>query len=167
MPPSRARSRTDPPSGEVWPALWELFGAFGPELRRIAHSAGITLPQLAMLKACERGPVSATELARRSDRTAPAITYVTREMEAAGLLRRVPSTRDRRRVGFSLTSKGRSTLGRIHAEGGRWDRDRSSSFSGEDWRSLARAIGILAHRVESHTAARDETPPHRTAHRPR
>ncbi len=155
MPASRSKSPSDPAAGEVWRALWGLFRAFGPELRRIAHSAGITLPQLAMLQACQQGSVTATELARRSDRTAPAITYLTRELETSGLLRRMPSTRDRRRVVFSLTAKGRATLERVHMEGERWDRDLSASLSREEWRALARGIEELADQVESYPHAPD------------
>lgn len=148
-PPSGKRPR----DGDVWPALWELFESLGPEVRRIVHAARLTLPQFVLLKACERGPISAKELAHRSDRTAPAITFVTGDLVATGLLRRVPSKRDRRRVGFSLTPRGRAALRRVHQEGARWDRDLTGTWSRRDRQRAARVITDLARRVASRLPA--------------
>ena len=81
----------------------------------------MTARQVTLLWLVKRSPgLSLAELAAEEGISPPALSGHVDRLERAGLLERVRSTEDRRRVGLRLTDEGASLLRRIRARRTTW-----------------------------------------------
>ena len=91
------------------------------ELRKETEQVGVTARQVTLLWLIKRGPgLSLAELAAEEGITPPALSGHVDRLEAAGLIERVRSTSDRRRVGLRLTDEGERLLRRVRARRTTW-----------------------------------------------
>src|SRR5215831_13168973 len=78
-------------------------------LRRETEMLGVTSHQATLLAVISSTPgLSLRELAETEGISAPSMSGHVDRLEAAGLIRRVRSSDDRRRVGLELTKEGRA-----------------------------------------------------------
>jgi DNA-binding MarR family transcriptional regulator len=86
------------------------------ELRKETEQLGVTARQATLLWLVKRSPgLSLAELAAEEGISPPALSGHVDRLERAGLLERVRSTEDRRRVGLRLTDEGVKLMRRIRA----------------------------------------------------
>jgi DNA-binding MarR family transcriptional regulator len=76
---------------------------------------GITVPQFRILDMIYSRTDKPSEIARMLDVSPPAITFLLERLEERGLLKRVFSTSDRRRIELELTEAGRDLVKRVNA----------------------------------------------------
>jgi len=69
-------------------------------------------------------------------------------LESAGLLRRVRSSTDRRRVGLELTKEGRTTLRRVRARRTTWLAERLARLSDTERERIEDALPALHELLE-------------------
>lgn len=104
-------------ANELRPVLLRL----ARELRKETEEVGITARQATLLWLVKRSPgLSLAELAAEEGISPPAMSGHVDRLERAGLLERVRSTEDRRRVGLDLTDDGRRLLRSIRARRTTW-----------------------------------------------
>ena len=95
------------------------------ELRKETEQLGVTARQATLLWLVKRSPgLSLAELAGEEGISPPALSGHVDRLESAGLLERVRSTEDRRRVGLRLTENGDRLMRRIRARRTTWLADR-------------------------------------------
>ena len=86
------------------------------ELRKETEQLGVTARQATLLWLIKRSPgLSLAELAAEEGISPPALSGHVDRLERAGLVERVRSTEDRRRVGLRLTDDGVKLMRRIRA----------------------------------------------------
>ena len=125
---------------ELRPALLRL----ARNLRRETEALGVTSHQVTLLWLVRNRPgLSLRELAVEEGISAPSLSGHVDRLEAAGLLRRVRSTDDRRRVGLELTREGQSLLKRVRARRTTWLAERVALLSDEDRERLDAALPTL------------------------
>ncbi len=125
---------------ELRPVLLRL----ARELRKETEQLGITARQATLLWLVKRNPgLSLAELAAEEGISPPALSGNVDRLERAGLLQRVRSTADRRRVGLELTDEGVKLLRRIRARRTTWLAGRLAELEGRDLDTLAAAIPAL------------------------
>jgi DNA-binding MarR family transcriptional regulator len=91
------------------------------ELRKETESLGVTSRQVTLLWLIRQRPgLSLRELAAEEKISAPALSGHVDRLERAGLLERVRSGKDRRRVGLALTDEGARLLRRVRARRTTW-----------------------------------------------
>ena len=91
------------------------------ELRNETEQLGITARQTTLLWRVKQSPgLALAELAAEEGISRPALSGHVDRLERAGLLERVRSTEDRRRVGLRLTDAGANLLRRIRARRTTW-----------------------------------------------
>src|SRR5918999_5344380 len=91
------------------------------ELRKETEQLGVTARQGTLLWLVKRSPrLSLAELAAEEGISPPAISGHVDRLERAGLLERVRSSEDRRRVGLRLTDDGVRLMRRIRARRTTW-----------------------------------------------
>ena len=121
----------------------------GRHLRRETEQPGVTSQQATLLWLVKSRPgLSLRELARDEGISAPSLSAHVDRLEALGLIRRVRSTDDRRRVGLELTPEGRAMLRRVRARRTSWLAGRLARLSDEDRERLERALPALAALLE-------------------
>jgi DNA-binding MarR family transcriptional regulator len=99
------------------------------ELRKEADQFGVTSRQVTLLWLIRRSPgLSLRELAREEGISAPALSGHVDRLQRLGLIERVRSAADRRRVGLELTPTGSRVLRRV--------RDRRTAWLAERLRTL-------------------------------
>jgi DNA-binding MarR family transcriptional regulator len=104
-------------ASELRPVLLRL----ARELRKETEQLGITARQATLLWLVKRNPgMSLAELAAEEGISPPALSGNVDRLERAGLLARVRSSEDRRRVGLRLTDEGARLLRRIRARRTTW-----------------------------------------------
>jgi DNA-binding MarR family transcriptional regulator len=114
------------------------------ELRRETQQLGVTARQAALLSHVRRNPgLSLRELAAQEGISAPALSGHIDRLERLGLVRRVRSTSDRRRVGLELTAEGSGLLRRIRARRTTWLAERLRALDADELESIERALGPL------------------------
>jgi DNA-binding MarR family transcriptional regulator len=102
---------------ELRPVLLRL----ARELRKETEQLGVTARQATLLWLVKRSPgLSLAELAAEEGISPPALSGHVDRLERAGLLERVRSTKDRRRVGLRLTDEGAKLMRRIRARRTTW-----------------------------------------------
>lgn len=77
--------------------------------RKLARETGLTVPQVACLRALAEAPsgeATIAELARAIELSSPTVTGLVDRLEHRGLAQRARGTRDRRKVFVSLTESG-------------------------------------------------------------
>src|SRR4029078_3136623 len=104
-------------AAELRPVLLRL----ARELRKETEQLGIPARQAPLLWLVRRSPVlSLAELAAEEGISAPAMSGHVDRLERAGLLERLRSSDDRRRVGLRLTDEGERLLRRVRARRTTW-----------------------------------------------
>lgn len=104
-------------ANELRPVLLRL----ARELRKETEQLGITARQATLLWLVKRSPgLSLAELAAEEGISPPALSGNVDRLEKAGLIERVRSSEDRRRVGLRLTDEGARVLRSIRARRTTW-----------------------------------------------
>ena len=122
----------------------------GRQLRRETEQLGVTSHQATLLWLVKSRPgLSLRELAQAEGISAPSLSAHVDRLEALGLIRRVRSSDDRRRVGLELTPDGRTTVRRVRARRTTWLANRLGRLSEDDRERLERALPALSLLLES------------------
>lgn len=132
-------------SSDLRPVLLRL----ARELRKETEQLGVTARQATLLWLVKRSPgLSLAELAAEEGISPPALSGHVDRLERAGLLERVRSTDDRRRVGLRLTDEGARLLRNIRARRTTWLTDRLRVLEGAELEAIATAVPALLRLVE-------------------
>ena len=116
-------------------------------LRKETEQLGITARQATLLWLIRRNAgLSLAELAAEEDISPPALSGHVDRLEAAGLVERVRSDADRRRVGLRLTDEGSQLLRRVRARRTTWLAERMRSLTPDELEALEAALPAL-HRL--------------------
>ena len=127
-------------ASELRPILLRL----ARELRKETEQLGVTGHQATLLWLVKRRPgLSLAELAAEEGISAPAMSGHVDRLERAGLLERVRSTEDRRRVGLVLTDKSSKLLRRVRARRTNWLTTRLGGLAASDLETLDAAVPAL------------------------
>jgi len=114
------------------------------ELRRETEQLGITARQATLLWLVKRSPgLSLAELAAEEGISPPALSGHVDRLERAGLIERLRSTDDRRRVGLRLTNEGARILRRVRARRTTWLADRLSALEPAELEAIDDAVPAL------------------------
>ena len=125
---------------ELRPVLLRL----ARELRKETEQLGVTARQATLLWLVRRSPgLSLAELAAEEGISPPALSGYVDRLERAGLLARVRSTEDRRRVGLALTEDGDKLLRRIRARRTTWLAGRLAELDPAELDALVAAAPAL------------------------
>jgi DNA-binding MarR family transcriptional regulator len=131
---------SDAVASELRPVLLRL----ARELRKETEQLGITSRQATLLWLVKRSPgLSLAELAAEEGISPPAMSGHVDRLERAGLLERVRSTDDRRRVGLRLTDEGERLMRRVRARRTTWLADRLRTLDPEALDSVEAALPAL------------------------
>jgi DNA-binding MarR family transcriptional regulator len=115
------------------------------ELRRETEALGITGRQVTLLWLVREHPgLTLGELAAHERISAPSLSAHVDRLERAGLLERVRSSDDRRRVGLELTPGGTRLLRRVRARRTTWLAERLATLDEPQLEAVERAIAPLA-----------------------
>jgi DNA-binding MarR family transcriptional regulator len=127
-------------AAELRPVLLRL----ARELRKETEQLGITSRQATLLWLVKRSPgLSLAEVAAQEGISPPAISGHVDRLERAGLLERVRSSDDRRRVGLRLTDEGERLMRRVRARRTTWLADRLRTLEPEALESIELALPAL------------------------
>ena len=122
------------------------------ELRKETEQLGITARQATLLWLVKRSPgLSLAELAAEEGISAPAMSGHVDRLERAGLLERVRSNDDRRRVGLRLTDDGERIMRSVRARRTTWLADRLRSLESTDLEAVEAAIPALVRLLEGNS----------------
>ena len=115
------------------------------ELRKETEALGVTSRQVTLLWLIREYPgLTLRELAARERISAPSLSGHVDRLERAGLLDRVRSTEDRRRVGLELTPIGSRLLRRVRTRRTTWLAERVGALESEQIEAIDRAIEPLS-----------------------
>jgi DNA-binding MarR family transcriptional regulator len=132
-------------AGELRQAVLRL----ARNLRRETDALGVTSHQATLLALVDAQPgLSLRQLAHAEGISAPSLSGHVDRLETAGLLRRVRSEDDRRRVGLELTPEGRAILRRVRARRTTWLADRLAHLTDEDRERIEQALPALHKMLE-------------------
>lgn len=95
---------------EILVALRRVIRAVDLHSRRLVQSHGLTGPQALILKAVAAEPLIAGVLAERVSLSQATVTDILNRLEQRGLIKRVRSEQDRRRVIVEATDAGRALV---------------------------------------------------------
>ncbi len=127
-------------ASELRPVLLRL----ARELRRETEQLGVTARQATLLWLVKRSPgLSLAELAAEEGISPPALSGHVDRLERAGLLERVRSNEDRRRVGLRLTEEGARLLRSIRARRTTWLTGRLRELGSDELAAIAAAVPAL------------------------
>ena len=127
-------------AAELRPVLLRL----ARELRKETEQLGITARQATLLWLVRRSPgLSLAELAAEEGISPPALSGHVDRLERAGLIERVRSTDDRRRVGLRLTEEGARLLRRVRARRTTWLADRLGMLEPTELEAIEAAVPAL------------------------
>jgi len=114
------------------------------ELRKETEQLGITARQATLLWLVKRSPgLSLAELAAEEGISPPALSGHVDRLERAGLIERLRSTDDRRRVGLRLTDEGARMLRRVRARRTTWLANRLSALEPAELEAIDDAVPAL------------------------
>jgi DNA-binding MarR family transcriptional regulator len=114
------------------------------ELRKETEQLGVTARQATLLWLVKRSPgLSLAELAAEEGISPPALSGHVDRLERAGLLERVRSVEDRRRVGLRLTDEGARLLRRIRARRTTWLATRLRQLDADELTAIDAAVPAL------------------------
>jgi DNA-binding MarR family transcriptional regulator len=114
------------------------------ELRKETEHLGVTARQATLLWLVKRSPgLALAELAAEEGISPPALSGHVDRLERAGLLERVRSTEDRRRVGLRLTDDGVRLMRRIRARRTTWLAERLQRLEPAELDAVESAIPAL------------------------
>lgn len=132
-------------AAELRPAILRL----ARELRKETEQLGITARQATLMWLVKRNPgLSLAELAAEEGISAPAMSGHVDRLERAGLLERVRSTDDRRRVGLRLTDEGERLMRRVRARRTTWLANRLQALEPSELGAIEAAVPALLRLVE-------------------
>jgi DNA-binding MarR family transcriptional regulator len=118
------------------------------DLRKETEQLGVTARQVTLLWVVKRSPgLSLAELAAEEGISPPALSGHVDRLERAGLLERVRSSEDRRRVGLRLTVEGARLLRRVRTRRTTWLADRLKTLDADELAAIAAALPALARLV--------------------
>ena len=127
-------------ASELRPVLLRL----ARELRKETEQLGVTVRQATLMWLVKRNPgLSLAELAAEEGISPPALSGHVDRLERAGLLERVRSSDDRRRVGLRLTDEGTRLLRSIRARRTTWLADRLRILEEAELEAVAVAVPAL------------------------
>jgi len=127
-------------ASELRPVLLRL----ARELRKETEQLGITARQATLLWLVKRSPgLSLAELAAEEGISPPALSGNVDRLERAGLIERVRSSDDRRRVGLRLTDDGVRLLRRVRARRTTWLADRLGALEPAELEAIDSALPAL------------------------
>jgi DNA-binding MarR family transcriptional regulator len=113
-------------------------------LRKETEQLGVTARQVTLLWLVKRSPgLSLAELAAEEGISPPALSGYVDRLERAGLLERVRSSEDRRRVGLRLTDDGAQLLRRVRARRTTWLAERMRSLEPGQLEAIEAALPSL------------------------
>lgn len=96
---------------EVLIALRRVIRATDMHSRQLVKSAGLTSPQIVLLQAIqEAGEMTIGEAAQRINLSQATVTSILDRLEKRGLIQRIRSVTDKRKVYVSLSEQGLETL---------------------------------------------------------
>jgi DNA-binding MarR family transcriptional regulator len=125
-------------------ALRPVFLRIARELRRETEALGVTSRQVTLLWLVRSNPgLSLRELATEEGISAPALSDQIDRLETAGLVERVRSAEDRRRVGLVLTSTGSQLLQRVRSRRTTWLAARLDAIDEDELTAIALALPAL------------------------
>lgn len=128
------------------PALLRL----NRQLRRELRDLGVTGGQATLLALIAHSPgVGVGELAQRENMSSPGMTGHVQRLEQAGLVRRVPSETDRRRVGLYLTPEGERVLRAVRSRRTAWLAKQLRTLDQREAEAIDAAIEPLLRLVEA------------------
>jgi DNA-binding MarR family transcriptional regulator len=114
------------------------------ELRKETEQFGVTSRQVTLLWLVKRRPgLTLRALAEEEAISAPALSGHVDRLERAGLLRRVRSEVDRRRVGLELTPEGERLLRSVRERRTAWLAERLSALDPAARRAIEAAVEPL------------------------
>jgi len=114
------------------------------ELRRETEQLGVTARQATLLWLVKRSPgLALAELAAEEGISPPALSGHVDRLERAGLIERVRSSEDRRRVGLRLTDEGARLLRRVRARRTTWLAERLRALDPSELEAIEAAIPAL------------------------
>jgi DNA-binding MarR family transcriptional regulator len=123
------------------------------ELRKETEQLGITARQATLLWLVKRSPgLSLAELAAEEGISAPAMSGHVDRLERAGLLERLRSSDDRRRVGLRLTEEGERLMRRVRARRTTWLADRLKALEPSELEAIELAVPALMQLLEKASA---------------
>jgi DNA-binding MarR family transcriptional regulator len=115
------------------------------ELRRELAPLGVTGGQAALLHVIKKSPgVGVRELAVRENISAAAISTAISRLENAGLVLRIASESDRRRVGLYVTEAGHGVLRAVRSRRTAWLASRLRKLPPDDLAAVEAALEPLA-----------------------
>jgi DNA-binding MarR family transcriptional regulator len=130
----------DAVAADLRPALLRL----ARELRKETEQLGVTARQATLLWLVKRSPgLSLAELAAEEGISPPALSGHVDRLERAGLIERVRSSEDRRRVGLRLTDDGARLLRRVRARRTTWLTERMGRLEPDELEAIDAAIPAL------------------------
>ncbi len=114
------------------------------ELRKETEQLGVTARQATLLWLVKRSPgLSLAELAAEEGISPPALSGHVDRLERAGLIERVRSSEDRRRVGLRLTEDGARLLRRVRARRTTWLATRLRELAPDELAAVDAAMPAL------------------------
>jgi DNA-binding MarR family transcriptional regulator len=114
------------------------------ELRKETEQLGITARQATLLWLVKRSPgLSLAELAAEEGISPPALSGHVDRLERSGLLERLRSSDDRRRVGLRLTDDGERLMRSVRARRTTWLAGRLGALDPNDLEAVEAAIPAL------------------------
>jgi DNA-binding MarR family transcriptional regulator len=132
-------------ASELRPVLLRL----ARELRKETEQLGITARQATLLWLVKRSPgLALAELAAEEGISPPAMSGHVNRLERAGLLERVRSDDDRRRVGLRLTDEGERLMRRVRARRTTWLANRLSTLEPAELDAVEAALPALSHLMD-------------------
>ena len=133
-------------AAELRPVLLRL----ARELRKETEQLGITARQATLLWLVKRSPgLSLVELAAEEGISPPAMSGHVDRLERSGLLERVRSSDDRRRVGLRLTDDGERMTRRVRARRTTWLADRLKALEASELEAIEIAVPALMRLLEA------------------
>jgi DNA-binding MarR family transcriptional regulator len=127
------------------PALLKL----ARELRRESHALGVTGGQVSLLFQISRNRgIGVRDLAALERMSAAAMSGYVDRLERAGLVRRTPDTKDRRRHGLSVTPEGERVLRSVRSRRTAWLAARLERLSPEELEAIDVAVEPLLRLLE-------------------
>ncbi len=119
------------------------------ELRKETEQFGVTARQVTLLWLVKRSPgLTLRALAAEEAISAPALSGHVDRLERAGLIVRVRSAVDRRRVGLELTTDGERLLRRVRERRTAWLADRLGTLDPDQLAAIQAAVEPLSELIE-------------------